>query len=142
MHYLNYITGITLWILCLCSLNSQAQNCQYPLGKWQNDKGSFLEIHAIDSTGKIEGSYISHEGTEGQQFPLTGWWQTDSTQSGRHVLSMSVYWKPYQTITSWTGYCQTGENTLFTLWHHIDPSAKYDFQMWSSQSSEFKPLSK
>lgn len=135
----SFIISLFTFILFLNSTNGPlAQDCLQPVGKWVNENGSVLQIDSIDPSGMIKGLYRSHEGTEGQHFPLTGWWHKGRAEANDPAVSFTVYWKPYATITSWTGYCDLKEGVIRTLWHHIDPDAEYDFQKWSSQASVFK----
>lgn len=140
MHHLLSISLFTCIIILNSTTGLLSQNCLQPAGKWVNENGSILEINSIDTLGMINGNYLSHEGTEGQQFPLCGWWHRGSREADDPAISFTVYWKPYATITSWTGYCDLKENAIRTLWHHIDPAAEYDFQKWSAQASVFKAL--
>lgn len=112
-----------------------AQNCAQPYGKWVNENGSVLEITERSEQGLLQGTYQSHEGTEGQEFTVLGWWPQGDTVA----VSFSVYWKAYGTITSWTGMCRDKE--VEVLWHHVDPEPRFDFQQWSTQRSRFRPLS-
>ena len=129
------------FMLLFISTVIHSQNCSNPMGEWRNQNGSVLTIDSITQSGLIIGKYRSHEGTEGQAFPVTGWWSIQDTIKQKTAVSVTVYWKPYQTITSWTGYCQSDENSIHTLWHHIDTDTRFDFQEWSTQASVFKAMS-
>ncbi len=49
---------------------AQAQD---PMGRWQNDLGSVLEITSVANDGTIRGKYASSSGVDGRTFPLQGW---------------------------------------------------------------------
>ncbi len=117
-------------------LQLNAQTCHQLEGRWQNRKGSILSIESLSSSGRITGSYLSHEGTDAVPFPLIGWAQKDTTL---RPVSFTVHWKENGTLTSWTGYCDARDTVIYTLWHHIDPTRELIYQRWSTQASEFMP---
>lgn len=78
------------------------------VGDWKNGLNSTLHIEAIDpATGKIDGSYISPQGTNGTAFPLVGWVNTKANRQGAFpvvVISWTVRFGTAGSITGWTGF--------------------------------------
>lgn len=78
------------------------------VGKWKNALGSTLSIKSIDAqTGKIDGTYISPQGTSGTEYPLFGWVNmlppNKENDFQTIVISWSVRWGKIGSITAWNG---------------------------------------
>jgi hypothetical protein len=142
-------TASTVALVSTCSV-ARAQTvdtatCENMVGTWHNQLGSTLKIASIDAvTGRVEGSYMSPSGTEGQKFPLSGWINSQAPQAGRHnakVISFSVQWGAYGSITAWTGYCETINNsaTITTLWHLVRSNTAYRWDHILTNSDVFVP---
>lgn len=116
-----------------------AQSCSDLVGLWQNEHGSILEITAVTSEKVVKGRYLSHEGTEPRTFPLLGWVQKKNL---KRPISFTVHWEENGTLTSWTGYCNASDTTIYTMWYLINPYTEYDYQHWSSNASQFTPYKK
>lgn len=81
---------------------------------WHNKGGSTLTINAIDSTGKISGSYINRATGYSCQdiaYPVTGW-------AYGTAITFTTIWQSAaescNSITAWTGFLYKGE--ISTLW--------------------------
>ncbi len=78
-------------------------------GDWKNALNSTLRIKSIDpSSGAIDGSYISPQGTNGTEYPLHGWVNTKAPDSTSQfpvvVISWSVRWGTIGSVTAWNGF--------------------------------------
>lgn len=142
---------LLLAVACLVFIDTAAiaddPTCENPIGTWINDldKPSKLVIESIDATtGAMKGKYI--EGNAGE-FPLVGWVNDKAAAStGDHakVLSFTVRWGDYGSITSWTGYCRKDKNgipTLYMQWHLASPNSSFDWDHVNSGLDRFKPYS-
>ncbi len=113
-------------------------------GKWKNPNNSILSIEQIDcETGQIEGAFISGLGTEGNTYRLVGFANTAPAKEGQHhviVLSFSVQWGKYGSITSWTGYLEEedGKEQIRTLFHLVRPNTDFKFEHIISNADLFK----
>lgn len=92
------------------------------LGDWYNQRGSILHISRIAPNGRVNGHYESPKGTKGERFSLDGVinYATPTTRS-RHdiVISFTVNWGDYGSITSWVGFFEKKGNIIHlkTRWH-------------------------
>ena len=81
---------------------------------WDNQSGSTLTINAIDSTGKISGTYINRATGYSCQdiaYPVTGW------AYGKAITFTTIWQSAAEScnsITAWTGFLYKGE--ISTLW--------------------------
>ncbi|HJQ83007.1 MAG TPA: avidin/streptavidin family protein [Candidatus Binatia bacterium] len=101
--------------------------CQSPVGRWQNQLGSTLEIASVDpTTGAVAGRYSTAAGPSGW-YALAGWINTQAVDPQKpdhveQVVSWTVRWDQSGSVTSWTGYCTrdpvTGLGTITAPWHH------------------------
>ncbi len=107
-------------------------------GTWENDRGS--QVHFIENAGRLSGHYQTHVGQPdtSQKFPLTGFSQGD-------VITFTVNFHPFGSMTSWSGQLTENENGPYikTLWHLTRdvPDAKEDADLWKSitaGASEFR----
>lgn len=107
-------------------------------GTWINDRGSVV---VLDQTGeRLSGHYQTALGQPNKSatFPLTGWVQGD-------VISFTVNFKGYGSITAWNGQMSEDDNGDYirTLWHlsrNVEDKDEDD-DMWSSViagASEFR----
>ena len=86
------------------------------LGDWYNQIGSTLHILNVNSNGLLTGHYRSPLGTKGEKFQLHGVLNCSPSSCERNldiVISFTVRWDKYGTITAWTGFLENKENTLF-----------------------------
>lgn len=106
-------------------------DCANPIGSWENQLGSTLTINSVDpNTGLVTGTYQSPSGTTGEQFPLIGWTNKAPVQPGKDnatLVSFSVRWGSYGSITSWSGLCreENGLATIQALWHLARSNSQY-----------------
>jgi hypothetical protein len=126
--------------------------CSSMAGVWHNQLGSTLTIASVDSTsGRVEGSYVSPSGTQGQARPLLGWTNSQAPkkrcpsdakeQDNIKAISFAVHWGPYGSITSWTGYCrdEKGIPTITTVWHLVRSNSDYSWDHILTNSDTFTP---
>jgi hypothetical protein len=122
-----------------------APACNNLKGDWVNQLKSTLSITSIDaSTGRIEGTYTSPSGTGGESHTLIGWVNSAPSSTGKDnvpVVSFSVQWGGYGSITSWTGYCsiRDGAPTITTLWNLTQANSKFSWDHIVSNSDLFTP---
>jgi len=131
--------------LCLPSW-AHAQSCSNPTGKWVNELNSTLTVsHKDPQSGLLRGTYISPSGTEGQTFPLIGWFNTAPPVSGQDnttLITFSVNWGSQGSITAWSGLCTevNGVPTISALWHLTSANATFSWSHVLSGLDTFKPL--
>ena len=123
----------------MLSIAMNAQDCS-PVGSWQNEQGSVLQIDSIDKGNRIYGVYKSSSGVDGRSFPLQGWYNKFGAPA--QALSFSVHWGEYGSITSWTGYIEMREEQcqIYTLWHLIRPNTDFVWERIIVNSSTFSPV--
>lgn len=126
-------------------------DCNNMSGVWKNQLGSTLGIESIDSkTGAVSGYYISPSGTKGEKYSLSGWFTKAvnppvPAADNASVISFTVRWGDYGTITAWTGYCyedDKGLPTLKTLWNLVSRSSEYRWGHIRTDSDSFNPSAK
>lgn len=128
--------------------SASAPTCANPVGAWKNHLGkpSTLTFKSIDSkTGSISGTYTSPSGTGGQDYPLIGWMNQGVTTSGKDnavILSFSVRWGSYGSVTSWTGVCRTVNNQsiLSAMWFLGRPVTDFEWDHVLSGQDTFDPV--
>ena len=91
------------------------------VGQWKNDLGSTLNITAIDSgTGAMTGTYTSPSGGGGTPFALVGWVNTapidPKAPSNVTVVSFSVSWGTFGSVTAWNGYYNAKSARIIGQW--------------------------
>ncbi len=111
-------------------------------GKWQNELGSLLVIDKINNDGSIKGEYRSSTGVDGKVFPLSGLvnnYQVSDTSVTS--IAFSVRWEGYNSITSWTGSCDSDSDgpRIKTLWHLVRPEQEFEWERVIANSSTFRP---
>ncbi|WP_277184400.1 avidin/streptavidin family protein, partial [Caballeronia sp. BR00000012568055] len=103
---------------------ASTQSCASLVGTWGNRLGSTMTVQSVDpTTGAITGTYRSPSGTSGEQFPLVGWTNTAPAQSAQDnvtLVTFTVNWGIYGSITAWSGLCRTENQvpTIEALWHY------------------------
>ena len=124
-----------------------APDCQNFVGKWVNNlsQPSTLTITSVDRvTGKIEGSYSSPSGTGGELFPAIGWLNLANAGIKPDVvpvISFSVRWGKYGSITAWSGTCRkiNGVPTINTLWTLSRSAGDFEWDHQLAGADVFKP---
>lgn len=120
-------------------------SCNNMIGAWVNELGSTMDIASIDSSTKmIKGTYSSPSGSSGQQFPLVGWVNhlpAAPNGNNAHVVSFSVQWRQFGSITSWTGTCTNKNNTptIKTIWNLVRSNSQFDWDHIITNSDTFTP---
>lgn len=123
----------------------QKPSCTSPVGIWINELNSKLKIETFDAaTGQITGHYqLSKDPT---WYSLVGWINDDNTTSGNgtttktnkaRVISFTVRFNQYGSITSWTGTC-SGDK-IVTLWNLARPVSQDTWDHILSGSDTFTP---
>lgn len=81
-------------------------------GQWRNERGSVL-ILRVEGT-QLSGSYRTAVGNPDPRddYPVSGIVHGD-------LLAFSVAWIGHDSLTSWTGRHEAGEDRLRTLWHLV-----------------------
>jgi len=132
-------------LLILTPIVNAKPDCSSIKGEWVNEKGSLMLLEKIDyKTGQISGSYRSSSGTEGQKFPLIGWINRLPVIEGKDnalVISMTVRWGKYGSITSWIGTCMSSKNGDYieTLWNLARSNSDYVWDHIITNKAVFKP---
>ena len=116
---------ILIFLLLESNASASTPNCQSLKGQWINKQGSILTFNKIDdSVGSLSGSYISSSGTEGNNYPLIGWFNRSEIVKGKDnvtAMSFSVRWGRHGSITSWTGTCsiKNGNPSISAIWNLV-----------------------
>jgi hypothetical protein len=120
--------------------------CANPVGAWGNQLKSTLVIDSVDqTTGAIKGTYESPSGTSaGQKFSVTGWTNKAPAVNGQDnvtLLSFSVRWGSYGSITSWSGICREENRVpvLNALWHLAQSNAQFSWGHVLTGNDVFTP---
>ena len=117
-------------------------NCTNLKGEWANELGSTLNITSIDSSGKLSGTYTSPSGTAGAAAPMIGWTNTLPPKGNNvTVVSFSVNWGKYGSVTSWSGTCSTANNksTISTIWNLVRSNSSYSWDHILTNTDTFNP---
>jgi hypothetical protein len=108
--------------------------CAQPLGKWNDDLKSVIEIKTYDmATGAISGQFIDR--SDSGSSPMVGWINPAPVElnapgkldKGDHadVFTLLVRWNT-GAVTAWTGTCsvnsKSGLAQISTLWHTARPN--------------------
>lgn len=138
--------ALGLFMSALATQASATQpSCNNMVGEWINELGSTMNIVSIDSsTNMINGTYSSPSGTSGQMFPLVGWvnyMPAAPKGDNAHVISFSVQWGQYGSITSWTGICTSKDNTptIKTVWNLVRSNSQFSWDHIITNSDTFTP---
>jgi hypothetical protein len=114
------------------------------VGEWKNglDKPSTLKIKSIDSTtGMLTGTY--YEGSTGAEEPVIGYVNSAVPDKGDNVrvLSFTVRWSKFGSITSWAGYLRIDPNskapTLYMQWNLTRANSNFDWDHIISNQDRF-----
>jgi hypothetical protein len=90
---------------------------------WKNQRGSELNVTAVDATGKFTGTYVNHAAgfaCQDEPFDVSG-------HAWSHRVVFSVVWKnasqDCRSITTWAGIAR--KKVLSTAWQlaQVDPKA-------------------
>lgn len=118
--------------------------CDNPVGVWHNDLRSSLIIKSIDAkTGLVTGEYIN--GGSVTAFPLTGWVNDKKPCTGKGcdhapVISFSVRWGEYGSITAWVGTCSDKDGpSIKTMWNLARPNSTEPWDHILTGSDTFIP---
>ena len=127
----------------MASEPSAAVDCAHPVGEWENEFGSVLEIQAVDSsTGSLTGRYML-AAAPGQWFPAHGWVNsgTGSKHTVPKVISFAVHWGSAGSITSWIGSCddKSGKPRISTILHIARPSSPNPWDHIAAGAETFSP---
>jgi hypothetical protein len=139
---LSFIVGLTLFA---STVHAATPSCENLNGEWVNQLGSTLSIEKVDSsTGSISGTYQSPSGTAGQKHPLVGWLNKSNPVQGKDnitVVSFSVNWGTYGSVTSWSGTCSsTSEKpTIKTIWNLVRSNSDFSWDHILTNSDTFTP---
>ncbi len=135
------------------AIEAQPPTCSHPLGKWNDEVKSVIEIQSYDTaTGAISGQYISRSGAG--SWPMAGWINSSpaassapgSTGMSDHadVFSLAVRWGDRGSITAWTGTCtvnaKSGLAQISTLWHTTRPNTGFEWDHILTGSEVFVPV--
>lgn len=146
--YLRKTVELRLLAILFISVYSSilvGQSCADLTGHWINELGSLLVIDKIETDGSITGEYRSSTGVDGQVFPLMGWVNNYSGEEPKvPSIAFSVRWEGYNSITSWTGSCDSDSDgpRIKTLWNLVRPEQEFEWERIISNSSTFRPHKK
>ena len=146
------LLGLALLNVC-ASIEAKPPTCTQPMGKWQDQLQSVLEIKTYDTaTGAISGQYIAHSGAG--SWPMVGWinsapvGSSDSCKGckGDHaeVITFTVRWTNHNSVTAWTGTCavnsQSGREQILASWHTARPDAEFEWLHILTGAEPFVPI--
>jgi len=128
--------------------------CAQPLGKWNDDTKSVIEIKTYDmATGAISGQFIDRFGSGSS--PMVGWINPAPVEpntpgqldKGDHadVFTLLVRWSDGGAVTAWTGTCavnsqSSGHEQISALWHTTRPNTGFDWDHTLTGSDRFDPI--
>ena len=139
---LSFIIALTVFA---SGAHAATPNCGNLKGEWVNELGSTLSIEKLDSsTGSISGTYQSPSGTAGQKHPLVGWLNKSNQVPGKDnitVVSFSVNWGTYGSVTSWSGTCSTNSEkpTIKTIWNLVRSNSDFSWDHILTNNDTFIP---
>lgn len=118
--------------------------CDKLEGDWVNELGSTLSIKGVGPDGKLSGTYTSPSGTSGNAAPMIGWTNSSppaSEGSNVKVVSFSVNWGSYGSVTSWSGACSVkgGTPTINTIWNLVRSNSSFSWDHVLTNSDTFIP---
>ena len=115
-------------------------DCSNLVGNWINLSSSTIFIKRVDEKdGSITGTYTL---ISGEEHALVGWVNkaAGNAASTVPVIAFSVRWGAIGSITSWTGYCVSGETPrLTTLWQVAQSASQYEWNHIVTNSDIFTP---
>lgn len=131
--------------ICTTGAYAASPTCEKLKGEWINELGSTLSIDKINSSnGSIAGTYQSPSGTEGKKHELVGWTNTAKavpSENNATVVSFSVNWGKYGSVTSWSGTCsvKSGVPTIKTIWNLARSNSDFEWDHIITNSDTFIP---
>ena len=141
--------GVVLLSGCV-AIEAKPPTCAQPLGKWNDELKSVLEIKTYDTTtGAISGQYIARSGAG--SWPMVGWINSAPAESsapgkagkGNHadVFTLLVRWGDRGSTSAWTGTCavnsRSGLAQISTLWHTARPNTALEWEHTLTGSEVF-----
>jgi hypothetical protein len=148
------VLGLALLNVC-ASVAAKPPSCIQPVGRWENVRGSVLEIRNYNAaTGAVSGQYISNSGATGSH-PIVGWINSapaessapDKADKGNHaeVITFAVSWGTLGGISAWTGTCavnsqSSGREQISALWHTTRPNTGFEWDHTLTGSDRFDPI--
>jgi hypothetical protein len=132
--------------LSLTSPAASAANpvdCLHPIGAWQNEFASTLEIDSVDpETGALLGRY-GLASLPNLWFEVSGWLNsgTGHKHTVASVFSFAVRFGGAGSIASWIGTCDDrgGKPTISTLQHMARPSSPNPWDHVATSAETFTP---
>jgi hypothetical protein len=70
---------------------------------------------------------------------MVGW---NNTGGGIPILTFTVHWEQYGSLTAWAGYCEeksTNAPIITTLWHYVRSKSEFEWDHIITNSDVFKP---
>jgi len=137
--------SIVLLLFLTMSMSCVAKpTCSNLIGDWTNELGSTLNIQSVGAGGEILGTYTSPSGTGGTPVALTGWANSLLPIPGQDhvgVVSFSVSWGAYGSVTSWSGGCsvKNAVPTIRTIWNLVRSNSSFDWDHILTGSDTFTP---
>jgi len=136
---LRAVLGVVLLSGCVTA-EAKTPTCAQPLGKWNDDTKSVIEIRTYDmATGAISGQFINR--FDSRSSPMVGWINPAPVEpnapgrldKGDHadVFTLLVRWSDRGAVTAWTGTCavnsKSGLAQISTLWHTARPNTSVEW---------------
>lgn len=81
-------------------------------GSWKNERGSIVVLRSVGS--QLNGTYRTAGGKPSfsHEFDLVGVTNGD-------LISFSVAWIGFDSLTTWVGRYEQDSDTIYTLWHLV-----------------------
>jgi hypothetical protein len=151
--FFGVIVGLVLLNVC-AGVEAKPPTCTQPVGKWQNERGSVLEIKSYDAaTGAVAAQYSSHSGAAGT-YPVVGWMYEAPVKSRDpckdckvdHAVALTflVHWGASGGASAWTGTCgvnaHSGLEQISALWHTTRPNANRPWRHTLTGADRFNPF--
>jgi hypothetical protein len=138
-------------------IKAKPPTCTQPVGKWQNERKSVLEIKTYDAaTGAISGQYTSASGKSAGStpYPVVGWINSAPVKSSdsckgckvdhAEVFTFAVRWGSSGAISSWTGTCavnsHSGLEQISALWHTTESNSGFDWDHTLTGADRLDPI--
>jgi hypothetical protein len=133
------VLGVVLLSGCVAA-EAKQPTCAEPLGKWNDDTKSVIEIRTYDmASGAISGQFINRY--DSRSSPMVGWINPAPVEpnapgkldKGDHadVFTLLVRWSDRGAVTAWTGTCavnsKSGLAQISTLWHTARPNTSVEW---------------
>ena len=147
------VLGVALLSAC-ASIEAKPPTCTQPVGKWQDQLQSVLEIKTYDTaTGAISGQYIANSGAG--SWPMVGWINPAAVGSGDSckgckgdhavVITFAVRWtNPTDSVTAWTGTCSVNSHSrreqISASWHTTRSNTGFDWDHTLTGEEPFVPI--